>query len=287
VLADLFVLLSTVPATFWGVVAGAFFSLAGVWLTNRAGDKRLARQFAHEHDKLKKDREMSLRKDIYLSAAEAIAMSMKALGGFANPDMGHADIVQFHEKSGVAIAKVPIVGSTKTIEALQNFSNEMSAAFFRLAIPHSRLVAIKQQIAGVDRLTAASFNERDRLLEMMKQYNFDGSSDDRKWEFLTHSFRSETSSIESRAAERNNLVQQLLLQQLAVLNECIAQTEALSEILVPVISAVREELELPFDEQTYRQGLATGMLKLTETVDTFVKALTGARDSAQPTPSPD
>ena len=34
-------LLNKIPATFWGVVVGSLFTLSGIYLTNRAGDRRL------------------------------------------------------------------------------------------------------------------------------------------------------------------------------------------------------------------------------------------------------
>ena len=65
--------LSRVPATFWGVVAGSFFSLGGVWLSNRNSARNLKAQLDHDRATRAKEREMSMRKDIYLAAAETIA----------------------------------------------------------------------------------------------------------------------------------------------------------------------------------------------------------------------
>jgi hypothetical protein len=49
--------LENVPATFWGVLAGSFFTLLGVWLTNRAQGRRLDRQLEHERTLKSEERE--------------------------------------------------------------------------------------------------------------------------------------------------------------------------------------------------------------------------------------
>ena len=43
-------LLNKIPATFWGVVVGSLFTLSGIYLTNRAGDRRLRLQFQSDRE---------------------------------------------------------------------------------------------------------------------------------------------------------------------------------------------------------------------------------------------
>ena len=65
--------------TFSGVVIGAAFTLAGVVLTNRTNLENLRLQLSHDREQRAKERSLSMRREIYLSAAEAIASAM----GFA------------------------------------------------------------------------------------------------------------------------------------------------------------------------------------------------------------
>jgi len=61
------------------VLAGSFFSLGGVWLSNRNSARNLKAQLDHDRDIRAKEREMSMRKDIYLAAPEAIAAGYYAV----------------------------------------------------------------------------------------------------------------------------------------------------------------------------------------------------------------
>ena len=98
-------LLRLVPATFWGVIAGSFFTLIGITLTNR-------------HDRVMRDRQrqMDLRKEVYLAAAEAIAARMLALGRMANLGK-QLEASNDFEKVAPAIAKVYVIGRIETINA--------------------------------------------------------------------------------------------------------------------------------------------------------------------------
>ena len=80
-------LLDKIPATFWGVIIGSIISLGGVYLTNRASDKRLTKQFTHEREQKTKDREMELRKEIFLAAADAISVGLNSVARFSNLDI--------------------------------------------------------------------------------------------------------------------------------------------------------------------------------------------------------
>jgi hypothetical protein len=65
-------LLVRIPGTFWGVLAGSAFSLGGVVLSNRNSARNLRLRLEAEREARNTEREMGLRKEIYLAAAEAI-----------------------------------------------------------------------------------------------------------------------------------------------------------------------------------------------------------------------
>jgi len=105
VLADLFTFVEQIPATFWGVVIGAFFSLGGVVLTNRAHDRRLRVQLEHDREVKNRDREMSLRKDVYLAAAEAVSAGLIAVGRFADLEVPHEKLTEGYLDRAPSIAR--------------------------------------------------------------------------------------------------------------------------------------------------------------------------------------
>ena len=109
----MWVVIESIPATFWGVIIGAFFSLSGVALTNRANDRRLHAQLAHDRQIKDRERELTLRKDVYLAAAEAISAGLMTVGRFADLEIPHDKLTEIYLEKSPAIAKVHVIAREK------------------------------------------------------------------------------------------------------------------------------------------------------------------------------
>ena len=179
-----------IPASLWGVFVGAFFSLAAVALTNRASNQRLRAQFNHEQKQKTQDREMALRKEVYLDAAEAVAAGMNTIGRFANLDLPNDQVANTYTEKAPAIAKVHVIARAETLQALVRFTSELGALFPKLFARRFELLAQKSAIAVLDNQIAGLGKERDRILEMIKQHNIEGIADQRRWNVLQANFES-------------------------------------------------------------------------------------------------
>jgi hypothetical protein len=268
---EFFHLLEAIPASFWGVVIGSFFSIGGVALTNRASDRRLRAQFEHERNLKTKDREMTLRKEIYLDAAEAIAAGMNAIGRFPNLDIPNDQITNAYVEKAPAVSKVHVIARTDTVQALAGFTSQLGSLFLTLFAQRYELQRTKNTISMIDNQVAEFGKERDRVLEMIKQHNIEGVVDDRRWEVLQNSFEFEQKRVRDGIARREELMGILYPKQLQFMRECVAHSARLSQLLIPVLSAVRGELELPFDEHAYRQVAETSLANQQEAINAFVQ----------------
>jgi len=270
-LADLVRFLEPIPVSFWGVIVGALFALGGVTLTNRAGDRRLRAQFEHERLQKTKDREMALRKEVFLAAAEAVAAGMNAVSRFANFDLPNDQITSDYIEKAPAIAKVHVIARTETIQAMVHFTAELGALYLKLFARRFELMSEKSAIALIDNQVADFGKERDRILEMIKQHNIEGVVDDRRWNILQGNFEFEQKRIAEALARRAQVVGALQPKHLVFMRECIHDTATLGKLLVPVLSAVRAELELQFDDRTYRELVEDSVARQQAAIDKFVE----------------
>ncbi|MBB5347935.1 hypothetical protein JWG42_09100 [Desulfoprunum benzoelyticum] len=55
------------------------------------------------------------------------------------------------------------------------------------------------------------------------------------------------------------------------MRECAVHTTSLGQAVIPVLSAIRAELELPLDEHTYRQVMEESLASQQEAISDFVK----------------
>jgi hypothetical protein len=132
ILSELLALLGKIPVTFWGVVAGSFFTLIGITLTNRANDRRLQAQLSHEREPRKQERELSLRKAVYLAAVEAIVTERRALERLAEIDIPIHKLLKSYNETPPSIRKLPVIAGEKTVKAVVHFTSELDAAYLQV-----------------------------------------------------------------------------------------------------------------------------------------------------------
>jgi len=263
--------LENIPATFWGVVVGSFFSLAGVYLANRASDNRLRKQFDHERIQKSKDREMILKKEVFLAASDAIAAGMNAIGRYANFELPDNQITSDYSEKAPAISKVHVIANTKTVQEITNFTGELGVVFLKLIAKRLELMSDKNQLQALDDQIKQYARERDRILEMMKQHNIEGVVDMHRWNILQENFDNEQNRINDASKHHSELAMSFYPRQLKFMQECVSETGKLGKLLVPLLSSVRHELELPFDEKAYRQVTEDGISKQELAIEEFVK----------------
>ncbi|TAL78494.1 MAG: hypothetical protein EPN76_05520 [Burkholderiaceae bacterium] len=109
VLAVLMGWMSSWPATLSGVVIGSLFTLIGITITNRNNIKNLYIQLNHDREQKNKERILSMRRDVYLEAAEAIAAAQSAIIGYGDLSAGHKHLMDRFSTKSDKIAKVHII----------------------------------------------------------------------------------------------------------------------------------------------------------------------------------
>jgi hypothetical protein len=264
-------ILEKIPATFWGVVIGSFFSILGVALSNRASDKRQRSQFDHEHILKTKEREMALRKDIYLAASEAIAAGANAIARIGNLDLPNDQVMQNYEQKAPAILKVHLIGNDKTVKTLADFTGEMNAVMLKLLSIRFNLVMQKNGVISIDTHLNRSLSEQEQNLELLKQYNIDGYTDHQKLQALNKNIDYIQRVITDAISRREILVSSLYPKQIELMQTCLSENLRLSNLLIPVVVATRLELELPLNEESYSQVIAEGIAKQESAFNDFVQ----------------
>lgn len=258
---DLLDLILEIPATFWGVVFGSFFSILGVWLTNRSSTARLLHQFEHERLVKTKDRELSLKKEIYLDAAEAVSAALSSLSNLADLDIPNDKVMDRYTQRSPALAKVQVVGSLEAVQALQALTSEQSSHVLRLFAVRHKLLAERRAITELDTQNAQFQREVERFLEMMKQHNINGVIDPKRWSVLENNFEFEHKRVTDGIERRSALAKQLAVKHLQFMKECSEAVISLSARVIPLLIAVRKELELPLEVESYKMTVQTAPQK--------------------------
>lgn len=263
--------------TFWGIIITAVVtlsaSLGSIILTNHYNNRRLQAQLAHDRDLKNRDREMSLRKDIYLAAAEAASAGLIAVGRFADLDVPDKQLTEGYLDRAPSVIKVHIIAKEETVRAVVNFSVELSAAFLRLFARRLPLVLQKQQIAFLRGQIDTFTKEQSRMIELMKQYNMDGINDPNKWGTFQHIFDFERGRSEQTTQVADTLNASLTPKQLQFLEEVVDETIKLGRLLTPALFSIRKELELPVDETEFGRISEEATARQVESLREFMRDL--------------
>lgn len=266
-------LLLQIPSSFWGVIVGGFFPLMGVLLTNRASEKRLLAQFKHEHDLKSKEREMTLKKEVYLSAAEAVSAGITAIGSFSNFEIRDDEIVKPYAEKSFAISKVHVIGNLEVISALNAFTSELSSIFLILFAERAKISKDKVERDIIFKNIEYYSKLREGTLEMMKQCNLEPVRDLHKWNALQNNYQFEADYISKAVTEHGVLNKKFAQRQLSFMKTCIEYSQKMNTLVPELLHAVRDELELPLDEAAYQLVIQQGIAKQQISLDKFVLEL--------------
>jgi len=230
-------------------------TLSGVFVANLSQNKRLRAQLAHEREMKNREREMSLRKDVYLAGAEAVYAGLLAVNRFANLETPHEKVIEGYLDKAPSLAKVHIIAKEETVKALVAFSAALDTLFVRLFARRGPLVSEKQKIDALVTQADITDKENSRTLELIKQYNLEGLTDQNRRDWLQRNFDFEQKQSKAARQEAASLAVTLYLKQLQLMEDCTDEKNKLVRLLIPVVFSIRKELELSIDEVEYRRVL--------------------------------
>jgi hypothetical protein len=285
--------LNTVPTLVWSGIAAAVVSvivtLITTWLNNREQNTRQdlqlkhdieqrARQlqhdidqrnaqFAHDAEQRRTDREMGLRREVYLEAVAALGKLQEFIASYARQDVSENDKLAILQGSTAALNKTHIVGTNCTIE-------KFSEAQLAFAKCNTRLGSIKLDITkktiDIEQLQRGLrlLQERREGLLSLNPNPSPHPDDIRK---LRSRYATVETEIEKAYSSLDEAQDELFRFQMdlakAAIESGIEMMRAFSEAAV----AVREELRLDLDVTSYRAFLKSHQEKMEQEFSAFVK----------------
>lgn len=239
--------LNSIPSSFWGVVAGALLSLAGIRFTNKATLQRLRVQL--ESDRLLKaeERRMTIRRDAYLHAAEHVAFGINTLPTFGNLDRDVTKLdLEYQAKAGI-FARVYAIATAELTGALMEMAHAIGEGLLsgysqrmRLAPKMNRRDALRSQQTRM-------LQEQSRWLEELKSFNLSGAADPARGEVISRNFQFATDRVTEINAELDILGAELLREQLAISKVQLDAAEKCNLLVPQLLKAMRQELDFEYE----------------------------------------
>ena len=264
---NLISLLESIPPAFSGVIIGSFLTIIGVVLTNISNTKRLRLQHEHELKIRNKERDLNMRREIFMDAMEAISAGITAISRFSELSETPETLMQSYSKLTSKLGKVTIVGQNETIEALANFQLEINGAFLRMSAKRDKFDALLRKSQAIEEEVIKQKKKLDDLEAQLAQAKINHEN-----KFL-ESLQTEIAHAQDELSQMKSTEEEIgvqLYQSVAnLVQTSMSEVSALNRLLVPLISLMRSELELPFNEEHFAQITEKGNAALEEYMNSF------------------
>jgi len=248
-----------IPDVVWAGIIASGLTLSGVFFTNRSYYKRHKEQLNHEMKLKKIEREMSLRKEIYLNLAKSVSAQNSVLGELFNLDVSFSEIGKTLAENARNFAKAEIIGSNNTIEAISKYTQLFHKYYFDLILIRTSLLELKDKISIQHSLYNQSTEETTKLLETMKHINITNNVNNLNLIHISAQFDEEIDrqkEIEKTIDEFRN---ELNKKHIKFIRKCVTALKDCGTRVPEIIFTVRNELDfnLDFDEGKYLKFYST------------------------------
>lgn len=197
-----------------------------------------------------KERSISLLRDTYLSAIEKFSQQINYLANFyntdENPPDGYID----------AISKLNILGTEETIKAVNTFNDFLIKVLLNIYPLKEKIKYLQMGNKGLDTLRQEMSQKANKALQDMEEYNLRGVHEPAKWDVIQNNFDyAQVRQSELMSEYKKNLDEIIKLTDGLALN-CQQKAQLAEELLIPIITAIKKELGITFDEHAYREMMA-------------------------------
>lgn len=256
------------PSAFYGVLIGSLLTIIGVVLTNISTTKRLRLQHEHERQLRNEERELSMRRDIYMDAMEAISAGITAVSRFAELSETPESLMHSYTHLSGKMGKVSIVGQNETIEALGNFQLELNGAFLRLSSKRDQFDAYLRKHQNIEKSIATTRDAQNFHTKQLTKAKLNNVPTAQLIQLQSDidTLKTNLSVLETEEAQAGAMLMQAIAN---LVQTSMAEVSALNNLLVPLISLMRSELALPFNSEHFAQILKNGNQELENYMASF------------------
>lgn len=261
-------IIESIPPAFYGVLIGSLLTIIGVVLTNMSNTKRLRLQHEHERQLRNKERDLNMRREIYMDAMEAISAGITAISRFSELNETPEALMQSYTSLSANVSKVTIVGQNETIEALANFQIELNGAFLRMMSKRDKFDADLRKSENLENAVESCKEKLVFLSDEITKAKLSNLPNEQLEPFQIEyeKIREELTNLQSQADEIGNKLMQTIS---SLVQTSMSEVSSLNRLLVPLISLMRTELELPFNEEHFARILEKGNSELENYMASF------------------
>ena len=222
-------------------------TLGGVLISNGSNTKRLKLQLQHDAKEKTKERTATLRREVYLSAAEELVKANAHLATLPQLDLTKTNLADGLQSFLSAAARLELIAEPKTALLVSRLASDYGELVFKLTrhlLPASRA---KSDIQVADDLYSKAQAEVTRLISEMSKLNESGRPDPQAFQALDKNLRFQQTQTSKFAGERNTAWNAFNQHNLAFQQYLLTQLRDIGSKHIPIMVELRRDLGLSGD----------------------------------------
>jgi len=214
---------------------------------------------------------MSLRREVYLLAVEAVTKAYNILAELPLADLQSESWKIEVNSISKALAKVHVVGSDGTVSSSTQFSSSFSRALLELTQKKLPLDQLKLRLNILANQINKSSEEKDRCIALMKEFNLKGSTDQHLWNTIQSNYDFENQQASQYMQEQQSILQQYNDLLIELTTNCYQKCIELGYLLVPTLCSIRDEMDMPIDIDRYRELIEHTRAEMETSFSAFIE----------------
>ena len=223
-------------------------------------------QLNHAAKEKDKERELQIRKEVYMEAAEAIAESIKDIQLLPNRII-YTDNLEMCNKLLTALAKIHMVGTLNTVKNTIQFMDKFNQSTMPVIPEIYKFAVLKQEIASLGKLSESKVNSMKEINKTFQQMDDNSKKDPSVLDIYKNNINALQIENENICATITNKETERKTLHTKLLSMCINIAAYLQKESFYVIISIRKELNLEIDSTEYLSNIE-GLFKKYENVFT-------------------
>jgi len=239
-----------IPDVVWAAVIASGLTFLGVTLSNRANRKCLLLQLNHATKEKDKEREMQLRREVYIGGAEAIAEAIKDIQLLPNRII-FSDNLEMCNRLLPALAKIHMVGTFETIKNTTEWMEKFNQSTLPIVPEIAKFAILKQELANLKNLSESQINTMKEINKNFEQMDSSSKQNPSVLDIYKKTFEQMKTEHDSTVTQWIGKETQLKDLHAKLLSMCLQTGNYLQKEALHVILSIRKELNLEIDTDEY------------------------------------
>jgi hypothetical protein len=269
-----------IPDVVWSGIVAAGMTLIGtlgaVIATNWGNTKRLRLQLEHDTTEKAKERLATLRRELYLKAADANVRGLAYFGTVPQADLTKPDTDAPLRNVLAVGAQLQLVVRQETALLISDLISAYGELQLRLIAKVLPIHSARSDINICNDHYENMQVEIKRVLAAMANHNESGQHDPARFDQLNQSFQFANGRAQQLADERSGHWDQMNALQRQYLKDLLPEVKRIGEMQIHVLVELRRELDVGGDINIFQQIMRKQMECAERAVDEFDRAVFGA-----------